>query len=125
MAWTWKKTLLVAGGTLAGGVAIAVTAGAAAPAIGMLIGSGMGLSGAAATSAGLAAVGGGALAAGGAGVAGGTSILIATGAAAGAVGGAVASGVAAAGLDDPRRCKSCKGLLDRATRFCPHCGKEA
>lgn len=90
MAFTWKKGLLITGGAVAGGALCFVTAGAAAPAVGALIGSGMGLSGAAATSAGLATLGGGALAAGGAGMAGGvalvTSIMTGLGTTLGALG---------------------------------------
>lgn len=57
----------------------AATMGAAAPAIGAMLGSAAGLSGAAATSAGLAMLGGGSLAAGGFGVFGGTAMLVGTG----------------------------------------------
>lgn len=78
------------GGALAAGALVAGGAGfLAAPFIGATIGTGMGLSGAAATSAGLAALGGGSLAAGGAGMAGGVLFVSATGA---AVGGAVGGG---------------------------------
>lgn len=82
MAWTFKKIAIVAGGTIGGAALIAVTGGLAAPAIGAMIGSGLGLglSGAAATSAGLAVLGGGALAAGGGGVAAGTAAIITAGA---------------------------------------------
>lgn len=72
------------------GVGVATAGWAAAP-IGAAIGSTLGLSGAAATSAGLAALGGGSLAAGGLGVAGGT--LLVTG-----VGGVAGAGAAAAGI---------------------------
>ena len=61
-------------------IALAVTGGLAAPAIGGLIGAAMGLYGAAATSAGLALLGGGAVAAGGLGMAGGTAFIIGGGA---------------------------------------------
>lgn len=57
-------------------VALAITGGLAAPAIGSIIGGMMGLSGAAATSAGLAFLGGGAIAAGGFGMAGGAAVII-------------------------------------------------
>jgi hypothetical protein len=66
----WK----IAAVTLAGGAALALTGGLAAPAIGGTIGTFfMELSGAAAVNAGLAWLGWGAVAAGGWGVAGGTS----------------------------------------------------
>ena len=72
-----------------GGVGLGVlTAGLAAPIVGGIIGTSMGLSGAAATSAGLAALGGGSLAAGGLGMAGGTAIV-------GGVGGLTGAGLAA------------------------------
>ena len=77
---TTAKILLGAGGVAAGALICGLTAGAAAPAIGATIGSGMGLSGAAATSAGLAALGGGTIAAGGGGVAMGTTVIAAAGA---------------------------------------------
>lgn len=77
--WGWVAALV------GGGIAIGVlTAGLAAPVIGGVIGSAMGLSGAAATSAGLAALGGGSLAAGGLGMAGGTALIATLGGAAGA-----------------------------------------
>lgn len=80
----WWKIIV---GSLAGGAALGLTGGLAAPAIGGAIGTYfMSLSGAAAVNAGLAALGGGALAAGGAGMAGGAA----------AVG--IASGVAGAAL---------------------------
>ena len=72
-------------------VAVAMTAGWAAPAIGGFIGTLMGLSGAAATSAGLAFLGGGALAVGGAGMAGGAALIIGGGAVIGIMGGAALS----------------------------------
>lgn len=124
MAWTWKKTLLVIGGTVGGGAVIALTGGLAAPAIGALFGSGIGLSGCAATSAGLAALGGGSLAAGGAGMAGGTALIVGTSAAVGSAAGAVGAGMASTLLDDARKCATCSGLLDEEDRFCPKCGKE-
>jgi uncharacterized tellurite resistance protein B-like protein len=79
----WK----VAAGTALGAVAVGVTGGLAAPAVGGAVGSLLGYSGAAATSAGLAALGGGSLAAGGAGMAGGTAVVTA---AAGLAGGETA-----------------------------------
>ena len=124
MAWTWKKTLVVVGSAVGGGVLLAVTGGLAAPAIGTLIGTGMGLSGAAATSAGLASLGGGALAAGGAGMAGGTAIVVGTGAAIGTATAGGAATLAAASLDDARRCGTCNDLLDEDAQFCAHCGKQ-
>ncbi len=77
------KVLLGAAAVVGGGALCFVTGGLAAPAIGAAVGSAMGLSGAAATSAGLAAIGGGALAAGGLGMAGGTAIISAVAAALG------------------------------------------
>lgn len=61
-------------------VGAGVTAGLLAPPIGALLGSAMGLSGAAATSAGLAFLGGGAVAAGGLGMTGGAAVLVGGGA---------------------------------------------
>lgn len=72
----WGKVAVA--GVLGVGVG-AATMGAAAPAIGAMLGSAAGLSGAAATSAGLATLGGGSLAAGGFGVFGGTAMLVGTG----------------------------------------------
>lgn len=96
----WQKVAVVGGVTVVGGAVCFVTGGLAAPLVGSAIGSGMlgmGLSGAAATSAGLAALGGGSLAAGGAGVAGGTLVVATVAGAAGAVtagsGAALASGI--------------------------------
>lgn len=76
----WQKAL---GGSLAGAIVIAVTAGLAAPVIAGLFAPAA-LAGAAATSAGLAALGGGAIAAGGAGMAGGIMTIVAGGALLGA-----------------------------------------
>jgi len=76
---TAAKIALGAGGIVAGAAICGLTAGVAAPAIGAILGSSMGLSGAAASSAGLALLGGGSLAAGGGGVAAGTAAVIATG----------------------------------------------
>jgi len=72
----WKKAMFV----LIGAVLLAITGGAAAPAIGMAIGTVMGLHGAAAVATGLALLGGGAIAAGGLGMAGGTAVIIGGGA---------------------------------------------
>jgi len=70
------------------GVAVGtLTLGIAAPFIGGLVGSAIGLSGAVAVKAGLAALGGGALAAHGLGMAGGTSVLVGGGALLGGLGG--------------------------------------
>lgn len=67
--------LIIFGG-LACGALLAVTAGAAAPAIGGFVGTTfLGLSGAAATSGGLALFGGGSVAAGGLGMAGGKVVI--------------------------------------------------
>jgi hypothetical protein len=83
----WGRVVAVSAAGLALGV---VTMGAAAPAIGAVVGGTLGLSGAAATSAGLAALGGGSVAAGGFGMAGGTALLAGLGALGGA--GAAAAG---------------------------------
>lgn len=82
----WGRVAAVSAVGLGIGVA---TAGAAAPAIGGVIGASLGLSGAAASSAGLAMLGGGSIAAGGFGMFGGT--ILVTG-----VGGAFAAGAAGA-----------------------------
>jgi peptidoglycan hydrolase CwlO-like protein len=96
MAWSIKKLTLVAGGTVIGGAACFLTAGAAAPAVGTIIGSTfMGLSGCAATSAGLAALGGGAIAAGGGGIAAGAAVITASLTGAGALLGALGMGTMA------------------------------
>ncbi len=69
------------------GIAVgSLTLGIAAPFIGGLVGSAMGLTGAVAAKAGLAALGGGALAAHGLGLAGGTSVLVGGGALLGGLG---------------------------------------
>jgi len=68
----WGRVAMVSAVGLGVGVA---TAGAAAPAIGGLIGASLGLSGAAASSAGLAMLGGGTIAAGGFGMFGGTILV--------------------------------------------------
>ena len=96
MGWSFSKIMLVSGGAVLGGIAIAATGGLAAPLVGSAVGGAMGLSGAAATSAGLAALGGGSLAAGGAGMAGGIAAVTTALGAAGATG----AGVAAAKLAD-------------------------
>lgn len=68
-----KRWWMIAGATIAGGVALAATGGFAAPAIGGIIGTYfLEMTGAAATSAGLAFLGFGSVAAGGLGMAGGT-----------------------------------------------------
>ncbi|WP_148660337.1 hypothetical protein [Neomoorella thermoacetica] len=74
--------------TMAGTLALIVTAGLAAPALAGAVGAAMGLHGAAAFTAGLAFFGGGAVAAGGLGMAGGLTVLVGGGAVLGAVGGA-------------------------------------
>lgn len=104
MAWNAKKIALVAGGTVVGGAACFLTAGAAAPAVGAFIGSTfMGLSGAAATSAGLAALGGGALAAGGGGMAAGAAAVGTAMATSGAVLGALGMGTVANFFQDSNK----------------------
>ena len=80
-----KVSTIGLGGALVAGP-LAIWAG---PAIGGVVGSMMGLSGAAATSAGLAFLGGGTLAAGGAGMAGGLTLITVTGTALGGLAGAV------------------------------------
>lgn len=70
-----KKWLKIAATAGVGALALYLTGGFAAPAIGGLFGEAAGLSGAAAVSYGLAWLGGGALAAGGAGMAGGTALI--------------------------------------------------
>jgi hypothetical protein len=70
--------------SVGGAALLAPFALAAAPAVGGVIGSWAGLSGAAATSHGLAMLGGGSLAAGGLGMAGGTTAVTLTGSALGA-----------------------------------------
>lgn len=81
----------VAAASAAGLVLGVATMGAAAPLIGAAVGSALGLSGAAATSAGLAFLGGGSIAAGGFGMAGGTALLTGVGAIGGASAAAVGS----------------------------------
>ena len=78
--WSWGKIALYG---LGGMLLIGTCAWFAAPAIGTLLGSAAGLTGAAATSYGLALLGGGSLAAGGAGMAGGMWLLTGAGAAIG------------------------------------------
>jgi hypothetical protein len=126
MAWTWKKTALVIGGTvLAGGVAAASGGLLLAPMLGYTIGTAAGLSGAAASSAGLAALGGGALAAGGAGMAGGAA-AVATGVGViGAGAGGAVTAMATSTLKDPKKCKACNAILDESDKHCPQCGKKA
>ena len=104
MAWSTKKIALIAGGTVVGGAACFLTAGAAAPAVGAFIGSTfMGLSGAAATSAGLAALGGGALAVGGGGMAAGTAVVATAMTGAGAVLGTLGMGTIANFFEDSNK----------------------
>jgi hypothetical protein len=96
MGWSLKKVALLTGGTVIGGAACFFTAGAAAPAVGSIIGSTfMGYTGAAATSAGLAALGGGALAAGGGGMAAGTALITVSLTGAGAILGTLGMGTVA------------------------------
>lgn len=80
----WTKLLW---GSLIGAIAIAVSGGFAAPAVGALFAGGE-LVGAAAALAGLAALGGGAVAAGGLGIAGGIAVVVGGGAILGAGAGA-------------------------------------
>ncbi len=80
----WSKLLW---GSLIGAIAIAVSGGFAAPAVGALFAGGE-LVGAAAALAGLAALGGGAVAAGGLGIAGGIAVVVGGGAILGAGAGA-------------------------------------
>lgn len=86
---------LLLGAAVVGGAAVMAAGGVfAAPLIGGIIGSAMGLSGAAAVSAGLALLGGGSLAAGGAGMAGGAWLVAGVGAAIGATSLGAAAGQA-------------------------------
>lgn len=86
----------------------AVTAGAAAPAIGALLGHGAGLYGAAASAHGLALLGGGTLAMHGGGVAAGTALITTLGGALGAGTGAFGTSVYAniASAQDKKKLKS-------------------
>lgn len=93
MARTGTTALVTLGGIAIAGP-FALVAG---PAIGGAIGTAMGLSGAAATSAGLAFIGGGSLAAGGLGMAGGLAIVTMVGS---AVGGSLGAYVAGSYLSD-------------------------
>ncbi len=70
MGLSWQKVFILSGITLGGGALAIITCGAAAPAVGAMLGGVMGLAG----SAELAALGGGMIAAGGAAVAGGTVV---------------------------------------------------
>ncbi len=74
-----RRLTQVTMGVVGGAVVLAPAAFFAAPAIGGVIGSMSGLSGAAATSHGLAWLGGGSIASGGLGMAGGTAVVTATG----------------------------------------------
>lgn len=85
--YNWDAITKVACTGVGGAVLLAPAAVFAAPAVGGAIGSMMGLSGAAATSAGLALLGGGSLASGGFGMVGGTCVLSALGGMAGTVSG--------------------------------------
>ncbi|GAA3809734.1 hypothetical protein CSO01_22130 [Cellulomonas soli] len=86
------RTTRLATVAMTAAVVVAPMAFVAAPAIGGVVGSLTGLSGAAATSHGLALLGGGSLAAGGLGMAGGTTVVTAMGASlGGALGAAVTS----------------------------------
>lgn len=106
------KVALGAGGVIAGAALVAITAGAAAPAIGAIIGGGMGLSGAAASSAGLAILGGGTLAAGGGGVAAGAAAVVAAGAVVGGGGAAVAFSVKE-NISSAHDMKKLKGVIKK------------
>ncbi|HIJ81517.1 MAG TPA: hypothetical protein HPP76_07405 [Desulfuromonadales bacterium] len=98
MNWSWKQALMVIGATAGGGALALITCGAAAPAVGAMLGGAMGLSGTAGGSAGLAALGGGIIAGGGAVVAGGTAAGAMLGGATGHAGSAAgAGGIAALG----------------------------
>ena len=87
------KAGITIGAVVVGAAIMALTAGAAAPAIGAVFGNAAGLSGAAATAHGLAFLGGGALAAGG-GVAAGTAAIVTAGGIIGAGTGAISMSVA-------------------------------
>lgn len=81
----WTKVLA---GSLIGAIAVAITAGAAAPWIAAHFGA-VGLTGAAAITSGMAILGGGAVAAGGFGMAGGFAVIVGGGV---LLGGALGSG---------------------------------
>jgi hypothetical protein len=93
------KMIMIGGGGLA---LVAVTAGAAAPFIGVAIGEAGGLAGAAALLHGLAVIGGGSLAAGGYGMAGGFWILTGAGALVGLAGGTTAAALMSLGAEGAR-----------------------
>jgi len=124
VAWTLKKTLTVVGVGGVGAVVCFFTAGAAAPFIGGLIGSGLGLSGAAATSAGLAAVGGGAVITGGGGMAAGAALISGAAAVAGGTVAAAGAAVVSATSKEESRCGQCDALVEAADEHCPNCGKK-
>lgn len=116
----WVKYATVGGIAVGGGALCFVTGGLAAPFIGGLVGSAMGLSGAAATSAGLALLGGGAVAAGGGGVALGATVVAGAAAAAGAAG----AGVLANKIPVENRCPECDSLVERQDKICSNCGTQ-
>jgi len=97
MDWSWKKVLIFSGITVGGGALAILTCGAAAPAVGAMLGGALGLE-AAAGAAGLAALGGGAIAAGGAGLAGGAAAGAMLGGTAGLSGSAASSTIGFAAL---------------------------
>lgn len=110
------KAVKAAAGVAAVAAVGLVTGGAAylfAPQIAVVLaGGGLGLSGAALTSASLAAVGGGSLAAGGLGMAGGTAIIAGGGALLGVAGGGAVSATSAAILtSDGFALNECSKLL--------------
>lgn len=86
-----KKWIYAAAGAAIGGFVFA-------PHIGAAIGSAMGLSGAAGTSAGLALLGGGSVASGGLGMMGGTYLVAAASSVVGAGAGAIATNVSASNM---------------------------
>lgn len=84
-----KSAVKISGALAAGALVVGSAGYLAAPFIGAYIGTGAGLSGAAAVNAGLATIGGGSIAAGGGGMAAGVMFIAGGGA---AVGGAVSGG---------------------------------
>ena len=122
MAWNFKKIAIVTGVTVGGGALAFITGGLAAPLVGTIIGSSMGLSGAAATSAGLAALGGGSLAAGGAGMAGGTALISAAAATVGAGSAALSSSTLAVSTKEAKKCPKCDDAVTSEDEFCKNCG---
>ncbi|OAI39290.1 hypothetical protein AYO39_00400 [Actinobacteria bacterium SCGC AG-212-D09] len=91
-----RKLVLFGAG---GGIAVAATAGLAAPFIASAVGGAAGLAGAAALLHGMALLGGGSLAAGGLGMAGGFWILTGTGALVGATGVTAAAALISLGAE--------------------------